>query len=228
MAKVAGRMRQAAILAVAIGLLVSSALASEPKNYDGWTDLHWAAAKGDDRLVAALAGPGRVDVRNAMGRTPLYEAAKRGQLAAVRTLLEHGADVNAAEGLGFTPLHIAAEQNQVAVMKLLLARGARVDARNKKGQTPLWQLSWQRHQDTAAAALLIASGAKVDASDDSGWTPIHMAALDNDVQLVRLLLAKGADPNQPNADSPTWGPLHSAAKSGAVLTGKTDFLVNSQ
>lgn len=58
------------------------------------------------------------------GYTPLHVACHFGQLAMVRFLLEHQADVNIQTRLGFTPLHQAAQQGHTAVVKLLLDHGA--------------------------------------------------------------------------------------------------------
>ena len=66
------------------------------------------------------------------------EAAKDGDRATVRALLEQGADVNLAEGDGMTALHWAASKGDVEVARLLVARGANVKAATRLGSfTPL-------------------------------------------------------------------------------------------
>ena len=54
----------------------------------------------------------------------LYEAVRKGDLAAVTALLDKGADVNAKFRYGATALFKAAERGHVEIAKLLLARGA--------------------------------------------------------------------------------------------------------
>ncbi len=212
-------MAQRTALVVALGIAIAvSAAAKEPPDYDGWTALHWAAAKGDvPGTMAALAST-PVDVRNAMGRTPLYEAAKRGQAGTAKLLIERHADVDAVEGKsGFTPLHIAAEQRQLGAMELLLVSGADPNARSRSGQTPLWQTSWQTwHGDAAAAAVLADHDADLTAGDGKGWTPLHMAARTDHLPLVRFLVDRGVDPDLPHGNTPYWGPLHEAARGGRV------------
>ena len=57
--------------------------------------------------------------------------------AAVRLLLDAGADVTRSTEAGDTALHAAAASNQPAVIELLAGRGAQVNAKNRNGQTPL-------------------------------------------------------------------------------------------
>ena len=66
------------------------------------------------------------------------DAARRGNVEQVRALLEHGADVNAAQADGMTALHWAAETSNAALAEMLLYAGANVSAVTRIGQyTPL-------------------------------------------------------------------------------------------
>jgi ankyrin repeat protein len=60
-------------------------------------------------------------------RTVLYLAAKHGHEQVVRTLLEAGADVEAALPSGARP-YIAAQNGHVEVVRTLLEAGAQVEA----------------------------------------------------------------------------------------------------
>ncbi|KAJ3499447.1 hypothetical protein NLG97_g338 [Lecanicillium saksenae] len=68
------------------------------QNWDGQTALHLAASQGHERVVASIAQvtPDSVHIKDINGRTALALAIERGQLMAVRALLESGADPNAA------------------------------------------------------------------------------------------------------------------------------------
>ena len=57
--------------------------------------------------------------------------------AAVRVLLDAGANVAHAADSGDTALHAAAATNQPTAIELLVARGAPLNVKNKIGQTPL-------------------------------------------------------------------------------------------
>lgn len=68
-----------------------------------------------------------------MDETALHEAASRGDVAAVRQLLDAGADPNAVGERGCTPLHRALERQRLQVARMLIAAGASLDARNGDG-----------------------------------------------------------------------------------------------
>jgi hypothetical protein len=65
------------------------------------------------------------------------DAAKRGDKAAVRTLLAQKADVNARQPDGDTALHWAAWRDDVELATLLLRAGANANPANLTGATPL-------------------------------------------------------------------------------------------
>ena len=67
----------------------------------------------------------------------LFHASSIGTPAAVRELIDAGADVNARTGSGNTPLHMAVFSNpNPRVVKVLIEAGANVDARNAEGHHP--------------------------------------------------------------------------------------------
>jgi uncharacterized protein len=62
----------------------------------------------------------------------------RGDLAAIRALLQQGADVGAAQADGMTALHWAARRNDLPAVQLLLDAGAAVSAPTRYGVVPLY------------------------------------------------------------------------------------------
>lgn len=98
------------------------------------------------------------------GLTTLLIAAANGYVSVVRTLLAHGADVNARctcpellEG-GWTPLLRAVSSRHQEVAQLLLEKGADVNARNNRGETAL-ELA-RRYSPGQLVELLKRAGAK--------------------------------------------------------------------
>ncbi|KAG2492690.1 hypothetical protein HYH03_009104 [Edaphochlamys debaryana] len=92
----------------------------------GWQLLHSAAAGGDPAVTQAVLQAGAdVNARNEHGHTPLALAALRGNLEAVRVLLDARADADIAEDPeedGRTPLALALEEGHSAVAALLVRR----------------------------------------------------------------------------------------------------------
>jgi len=70
----------------------------------------------------------------------ILTAAKKGQTALVRSLLEHKAPIEARNRDGRTPLMLAAEHGHADTVALLLSRGADPAARDKQGWTA-WALA---------------------------------------------------------------------------------------
>ena len=102
--------------------------------------------------VAAWAFP------TAAAIAPVADAAKAGDLAALKRLLHEGGDVNAALGDGTTALHHAATRGDAEMVSVLLYAGANVRATTRLGgYTPLHLASQRGHE--AVIERLIKGGA---------------------------------------------------------------------
>lgn len=103
-----------------------------------------------------LAAGARVNVRERQkGLTALHIAAARGDTELLRTLLDAGAEVDAANVQGATPLCLALEQRNSAAARLLLDRGATVHVR---GTAPPLFIAAQ-NRDLEMVRLLLSRGA---------------------------------------------------------------------
>lgn len=154
--------------------------------------------------------------------TCLHVAARRGQdVAIVRLLLDHGADVNARRGDGSTAWLLAsragfdeiaslleqagAETQSLTLADELLAACGRGDADAARGlATPellrtLSAVDLMVLPDSAGAgrwstvAACISAGFPVDTTESTGATATHYAALRGNIDMVQLLL--GAKPD---------------------------------
>jgi ankyrin repeat protein len=127
--------------------------------------------------------------------SPVADAAMRGEVETVRTLLRSGADVNAAQGDGMTALHWAAESGNAELAEILLYAGANVGAVTRLGDyTPLHLAG--RTGSADVARVLVESGADVEARTSTGDVrPLHFAAASGDAPTVAVLLESGADPD---------------------------------
>jgi ankyrin repeat protein len=147
-------------------------------------------AAGSLIVLVSLAG----SVAMAQAQTsPLLDAVKKGDKAAIRAVLAKHADVNAAEPDGTTPLHVAAQANDLVTAELLIQAGANVKAVNRYGVTPL-SLACVNGSGPMILRLLSA-GADVNAPLPGGETPLMTAARTGTVEAVTALLDHGADIN---------------------------------
>jgi ankyrin repeat protein len=130
----------------------------------------------------------------------LANAAKRQDWGTVRTLLERGAEVDAALVDGSTALHWAVQADDVATARLLIDAGANVAASNRTGATPLRLATI--NGSAAMIELLLESGADPNAPlTEHGDTPLMMAARTGNPAAIAVLLDHGAD----IAAAESWG-----------------------
>ena len=66
------------------------------------------------------------------GPTPLCVAISKGDLDAVKKLVDYGVDVNETSN-GMTPLMIAARYNKVEILKFLVSKGVKINEKDSKG-----------------------------------------------------------------------------------------------
>ncbi|MGH7506469.1 MAG: ankyrin repeat domain-containing protein, partial [Longimicrobiales bacterium] len=142
--------------------------------------------------------------------SPVADAAMRGDVDAVRSLLKQGADVNAPHGDGMTALHWAAENGDPSLADILIDARADLEAQTRIGHyTPLHLASRGGH--AAVVRGLLEAGAEPGAvTTTGGSTPLHFAAGAGSAEAVTALLDHGSDIN---ARESVWGqtPLMFAA-----------------
>ncbi|XP_041486812.1 ankyrin repeat and SOCS box protein 13 isoform X3 [Microtus oregoni] len=108
-------------------------------------------------------------------RTPVHEAAQRGESLQLQQLIESGACVNQVTVDSITPLHAASLHGQAQCVQLLLAAGAQeVDARNIDGSTPLCDAC--ASGSIECVKLLLSYGAKVNPPLYTA-SPLHEACM---------------------------------------------------
>ena len=195
------------------------ALADARVDDDGRRATHVAAARGNAGALEALFSCGaRADARCRRGRTPLHEAARRGDGACARAIFDahktYGkyypgalgwrADANARDAAGSTPLLEATSRETI---ETLLREGADGSIRRGDGSNAL-HLACDRADGWAVEALL-GCGVDCDARDGSRRTALHRA---RDARSVVALCASGADVECVDARGHT--PLHAAAIDG--------------
>jgi ankyrin repeat protein len=152
-----------------------------------------AAQIDDVRALRQLldASPELVFAYSGDGFTALHFAAYYGAPAAMRLLLDRGANVEAVTKNFLTnmPIHAAAAAavGHLEPCEILLERGADVNARQHGGNTPLHTAGFRG--DRALAELLLQHGAAPAAKNDEGQTAAGIASSHGFSQLAALLRA---------------------------------------
>ena len=129
-------------------------------------------------LSPALAG--------AQDYAPLVEAAGRGDLPAVRRLLEGGMPVEQRDSRGRTPVLAATDGNHLETVRLLIARGADVNAQDQQRDSAFLLAGARGYTEIVRATL--AAGADLKSTNRYGGTALIPACDRGHVDTVRLLL----------------------------------------
>ena len=156
-------------------------------------------------------GDGARNILNRVGSTPLLQAAKLGDVAYMRLLLEHGADPSikteegatvlmAAAGVGIWHVGESAGTNEEAFEAVKLAQelGNDVNAVDVNGDTALHGAA--HRGATEIVRFLVSKGAKMDVTNRIGWTPWLIAdgvfypnTYNRHPETAALLLSLGAN-----------------------------------
>jgi ankyrin repeat protein/CII-binding regulator of phage lambda lysogenization HflD len=170
----------------------------------------------------------------------LHKACEKGNLEAVKYLVEKGVNVNMENEERLTPLYYACQKGDLELVRYLVERGVNIQAKSKYGETPLYGACWRdnlelikylvekganiqaksygetplattaRAGNLEAVKYLVGQGANVSVRDEEGNTPLHQACQKGDLELVKYLVEKGVNVNVKNINGNT--PLLLACK----------------
>ncbi|KAL2555794.1 Ankyrin repeat domain-containing protein 50 [Forsythia ovata] len=194
-------------------VLVSAGAQVDFQSKDGRTALHRAAANGDRRMVEMLLelgadptisdydlGRSANDVAGDKGHKEVVKildrgasvlnAARRGEVEVLESLLEKGASLSFSDQYGLTPLHTAAIKGHKDAVMVLVEFGADLESRDAEGHTPLHLAVEGGSVETVQ--VLINRGANVNAKSKKGATPLYISKLMEYQHITQLLLHNGA------------------------------------
>ena len=130
---------------------------------------------------------------SAASPSPVADAAQKGDLSTVRSLLAQKADLNAPQADGATAIQWAAYRNDLAMADLLIAAGANVKTPNREGATPLYLAGI--YGSPAMIEKLLKAGADANELGPQGETPLMLASRNGNLDAIRVLLNHNADVN---------------------------------
>jgi ankyrin repeat protein len=130
---------------------------------------------------------------SAAGPSEVADAVMKGDKAALKTLLQRRADVNAPQVDGATALHWAVYRDDLDAVDLLLGAGVRIDVPNREGVTPLAMACL--YGNVSMINKLVKAGADVKQRGPNGQTMLMLAARNGQPEVIYILTAAGADVN---------------------------------
>ena len=200
------------------GVGYEDAIVDGYRRHRNFAPIHEAAKRGDVATIQGELAEGvPVDLRVAnrggssswRNTTPLMWAAARGRAAAVRALLEAGADPEATNDYGATPLMAAAgsirtiDGDPLACIRILVKAGADLEAMDGRGKTALFYLCGAgAYFDTPPDELLLPEYRlpnlfaliRPDTHGSIGATyPFGVNVRRGDVQRLKALIEAGAN-----------------------------------
>ncbi|KAL2840418.1 ankyrin repeat-containing domain protein [Aspergillus pseudoustus] len=192
-------------LAAAILLVKHGAEIYAVRDSWGRAALHWAAIGGCAKILRYLlthSGAQRdIHVRDEDGQTPFQYAAESGNVAAIRLILEAGADIDAQDEEGNTALHLmmmngkpAPDSWCIPALRVMFELGVDTEKRLfEDGKTAL-HIAVLNGRDTDFMEVLLQEG-KMDLNCRTveGRTPLSCAVEKGDAEIFNLLLNAGAD-----------------------------------
>jgi len=159
-----------------------------------------------------------VNAVNALGNTPLLDAARLGFYDTVILMQKKDADVKAVNKAGETALYLAAPRHNAKLLTYLCKQSGDVNIRTAAGWTPLHAAA--NGFNDPAVKYLLSKHADPNAKDDMDRTPLHYASSGEPNDKIISLLVKGkAEIDARDKDGNT--PLHFAAEHGCLTNVKT-------
>jgi len=136
-------------MTIILGKLLESVTMS-----DDWKAVKEEAAAIRANLAKAQAA---MDKTLAVLERPYLDAARKGDIPAMRKQLESGARLLATDGCGNTALFFAAQGGHVEAVKFLLDQGIPYDVKNRINSTPLMGAAGHGHMEVAKLLVELGS-----------------------------------------------------------------------
>jgi len=141
----------------------------------------------------------------------LFNACKNGNEAAVKFLLEHGANMKMKDKDNRIALARACESGNLHLVKYLVQLGADINNENNLGDAC-------SSGNLDLVKYLVEHGLNINKEENNGCIPLFNACENEHINVVKYLVEQGANINKENNDDIT--PLFYACKEGHLITVK--------
>lgn len=155
---------------------------------------------------------GRYKWRKSNPRTPLATAARLGNLAMAKLLVDAGAEADFDKGDNGSPITEAASYGHLDFVKFLVGEGADPNHMTDGQGSSLHCAARSGHLETVK--YLLDQGVPLDRQNDGQGTPLNGAARNGHLETVAFLIEKGANINKKNDGQ--GSALNAAARNGYV------------
>ncbi|KAL0963736.1 hypothetical protein UPYG_G00310280 [Umbra pygmaea] len=156
-------------------------------------------AQSGKRSPGRLSQSSPLVKKNHKGETPLHLAAIKGDVEAVKTLLDEGADPNFKDNAGWTPLHEACNLGHQSVVEVLVSRGVLLNTPGYENDSPLHDAVRNGHK--GIAKLLLQHGASQSVVNMFGLRPVDYAK-SPEMQAIFQAVSEGSHPGNSAHSSP--------------------------
>ncbi|KAL7672906.1 hypothetical protein ACOME3_007782 [Neoechinorhynchus agilis] len=160
----------------------------------GSSFLQWAKDGDIESLIAAIEtkqSPIDSEIADEAGQTPLIIAAQNGHNKIVRTLIDHGSNVDEHDLDGWNALLNAAKEGFMDICKTIVNAKCNLEATDCGGFTALMWAVYKNRVDIVD--YLCSVGANVNHRDKNGMCSLAWACGRGFVQIVDILLSRNVD-----------------------------------
>nr|QBK85595.1 MAG: ankyrin repeat protein [Marseillevirus LCMAC101] len=135
-----------------------------------------------------------VNCRDRLGKYPINEACKRGNLGAARILVEYGANVKQMDK-SYSPLMEACGNDNIDLVRFLVGQGANLDDKGGwKDETPLiYSCKYISDINIDIVVFLIEKGADPNDQSNQNETALWFVCEKHNLDAGRILLNAGAN-----------------------------------
>ncbi|KAK3583377.1 hypothetical protein CHS0354_040339 [Potamilus streckersoni] len=163
---------------------------------NGWTAIHYAAARGSAPVIEALKQAGLdLNARTSYGAHVLHIAAHHDNLWIVKYLIENNPSLTLQNDKnGWTAIHYAAAGGSAPVIEALIQAGLDLNTRTND-DNHVMHVAAENDNLPIVKYLIVNNPSLPLQNDKKGWTAIHYAAMGGSAPVIESLIQAGLDLN---------------------------------